>query len=194
VNILAIIFGVLFVVALLTGKAYFRGAYRRDENPRRYWTIVACYATLLIGGLIMPHLSPIQGAKKGDGTPGSSWTWPRFELPFGLLTDAATRLAGDLEDGAAEARRTSDGRATIEHLPKASPEGCADDYRVQFSQASLLVVWCYSAGNVTSSHSTTSHLPAVDVPRTWIVDKQKGESLFVNLERRGDRVVVTGVQ
>ena len=98
-NILAIIFGVLFVVALLTGKAYFRGVYRRDENPRRYWTIVACYATLLIGGLLMPRVSPIQGGKKGDGTPSSSWTWPRFELPFGLLTDAATRLAGDLEDG-----------------------------------------------------------------------------------------------
>ena len=38
----------------------------------------------------------------------------RFELPFGLLTDAATRLAGDLEDGAAKARKASDGRVTIE--------------------------------------------------------------------------------
>jgi len=194
VNVLAVAFGALLVVALLTGKAYFRGVYSRDEDPRKYWTIVACYATLALAGLLMPHLSPLEGRKKGDGTSGGAWTLPRFELPFGLLTDAATRLAGELEDGAARARKSRDGRATIEHVPKPSPEGCADDYRVQLSQASLLVIWCSSAGRVTSSHGTTSHLPAVDVPQTWIVDKRKGESLFVDLERRGDRVAVSAVR
>lgn len=193
-NLLAIAFGALLLVALLTGKAYFRGVYSRDEDPRKYWTIVACYATLALAGLLMPHVSPLEGRRKGEGASASSWTWPRFELPFGLLTDAATRLAGELEDGAVRARKAPDGRVIIEHLPKASPEGCADDYRVQFSQASSLVIWCYTAGNVTSSHTTTSHLPAVDVPQTWIVDKRKGESLFISLERRGDRVVLTGVR
>ena len=193
-DILAIAFGALLLVALSTGKAYFRGVYARDEEPRKYWTIVACYAVLAIAGLLLPHVSPLEGRKKGERTASSGWSWPRFELPFGLLTDAATRLAGELEDGAAKARKAADGRVTVEHLPKPSPEGCADDYRVQFSQASSLVIWCSTAGNVTSSHTTTSHLPAVEVPQTWIVEKHKGESLFVNLERRGDRVVVTAVR
>ncbi len=56
------------------------------------------------------------------------------------------------------------------------------------------MIWCSTDGKVTSSHRTTSHLPAVTVPQTWIVDKKAGEALTISLERRGDRVVVTNVE
>ena len=183
------VFGALLIVALATGKAYFRGVYARDENPRRYWTIVGCYAVLSVSGMVLP-LAGSAHREKDDGTSTGSHFW----LPFDLLTDAATRLAGELDGGAARARRAPDGRATIVHRPKASPEGCAEDYRVQLTKDSALVVWCSSAGKVTSSHVTTSHLPAVSVPQTWVVDKRAGEALTIALEKHGERMLVTGVE
>ena len=33
-------------VALLTGKAYFRGVVDRRESPTDYWVICACYIVL----------------------------------------------------------------------------------------------------------------------------------------------------
>lgn len=43
--------------ALLSGKAYFRGFYARDEQPRQYWTICACY-------LVLAALMPVLGMMK----------------------------------------------------------------------------------------------------------------------------------
>ena len=189
-NFLAVVFGAALAISLVTGKAFFRGTYTRDEDPQKYWTIIGCYAVLMMAGLILPLVPSAAGGRKGDGASTSS----RFGLPFDLLTDAATRLAAELENGAARARHAADGRAVVVHRPKPSPEGCADDYRVQFSQASSLVIWCSAAGKITSSHTTTSHLPAVAVPRTWIVDKRAGEALLVTLEMRGNRVVVVEVE
>jgi hypothetical protein len=79
---------------------------------------------------------------------------------------------------------------------KASPEGCADGYRVQVTAASAIVVWCRSADGqrTVGSHSTTNHLPAVDVAQTWIVDKRAGEPLMLDLERTGGKPAVTGVR
>ena len=34
----------------------------------------------------------------------------------------------------------------------------------------------------------------VDTPRTWIVDKGAGETLIIDLERRGGRAVITDVR
>jgi hypothetical protein len=34
----------------------------------------------------------------------------------------------------------------------------------------------------------------VETPRTWIVDKGAGETLIIDLERRGDRAVITGMR
>lgn len=112
-----------------------------------------------------------------------------------FLTDAATRLARDLRDGAGrlESSRTDSG--IVIHRMKARPEGCAHGYRVQLAAAAAIVVWCRSADGqgTAGSYSTTSHLPAVDVPRTWVVDKGAGEPLYVELTAGGAKPSVTRV-
>jgi hypothetical protein len=47
------LFATAAVLALLTGKAYFRGVTARAENPARYWSIIGCYIAL---ALLMPVL------------------------------------------------------------------------------------------------------------------------------------------
>src|SRR4051812_29542103 len=108
-NVLTVIFGIALVLGLVTRKAYYRGTYSRSEDPRTYWTIITCYAILALAGVLMPLIPNAERPRKADphqadGAPGNgdgTSTWPRFELPFGLLTDAATRLAAELDDGAA---------------------------------------------------------------------------------------------
>ena len=45
-----VVFSVAFLLSLLTGKAYFRRVYDRDETPTMYWQIVGCYAALAAMG------------------------------------------------------------------------------------------------------------------------------------------------
>lgn len=45
------------VIALLTGKAYFRRTVAREEEPSLYWTTVASYVLL---ALLMPVLGWIK--------------------------------------------------------------------------------------------------------------------------------------
>ena len=113
-----------------------------------------------------------------------------------ILEDAATAIANDLEAGAGRFERSTDAATTIVHVPSARRGGCADDYRVQFSRASSLVVWCYAPGDDTktvSSHTTTYHLNYVDVPETIIVDKKRGESLSIELAKGAGKPVVKRV-
>jgi hypothetical protein len=44
----SLLFAVAFVIALVTGEAYFRGPIRRNENPRDYWGAVIGYALLAL--------------------------------------------------------------------------------------------------------------------------------------------------
>ena len=113
-----------------------------------------------------------------------------------FMTDAATRLAGDLRNGASRLTASREPTiAVVVHRMKPRPEGCRAGYRVQLSAASAIVVWCRSEDGqrTVSSHTTTSHLPAVAVPQTWIVDKGAGEPLVVELERMGAKPTVTSV-
>lgn len=48
-----VVFSVAFLLALLTGKAYFRRVYDRDETPAMYWQIVGCYAALAALGPVL---------------------------------------------------------------------------------------------------------------------------------------------
>ena len=110
-----------------------------------------------------------------------------------FLTDAATRFARDLKDAAGRLTSSSDATGIVVHRVTASPEGCAHGYRVQLSASSSIVVWCKSQDGqkTVASYSTTSHLPAVDVPRTWIVDKSAGEPLHVELTRTAGKPAVS---
>lgn len=115
---------------------------------------------------------------------------------FGFI-DAATAIAYDIEADAGRFARSGAASATIVHTPMSSRGGCKDDYRVQFSRASALVVWCRAPGSTTatvSSHTTTYHLRFVDVPETIIVDKRHGESLSIDLARGAGKPVVAAVR
>jgi hypothetical protein len=110
-------------------------------------------------------------------------------------TDPATRLAADISEAADNLRPQDGATDSIRHATPSRPGQCEGPYKVQLDKVGALIVWCKDAGgNVVSSHSTTSHSPVVETPRTWIVDKGAGETLIIDLERRGDRAVITGMR
>ena len=111
-------------------------------------------------------------------------------------SDAATRVAYDLEAGVKRFRKAPTVAATVEHSPKATPEGCPGGYTLQLSEESALLVWCQDsiAGPSVSSHTTTYHLNYVDVPRTLIIHKGRGQHVWFDLAKDGDRIVVTGLR
>ena len=111
------------------------------------------------------------------------------------FTDAATRLAYDLEAGASRLSRQAGAKTSIRHGTPSKSGECAGPYRVQFDKVGALIVWCYGAGGETvSSHSTTYHARLVDTPQTWLLDKPAGAPLTITLERRGGRAAITDVR
>ena len=105
-------------------------------------------------------------------------------------TDAATRIANDIEAGAAKLRRSGTTRLTVKHASARSPEGCAKGYYLQLSERSIMVVWCAEGG----SYGTTYHLNSVEVPQTHRITKQAGEPTLIDLEKNNDRIVLTAVR
>jgi hypothetical protein len=123
-----------------------------------------------------------------------------FSLPLLALlaacSDGATRIAYDIESGAAAFRDSAATSYSIKHVPEAYPGGCGGPYAVQFSAEAILVIWCKDAGasRVIGSHGTTYHLRFVDVPRQLNLDKPAGEPLYIDLEKRGEKVVVVDIR
>lgn len=114
----------------------------------------------------------------------------------GCVTDAATRLAHDIEAGADRVGRADGARYTLVHRVPSSAGECVGPYQVQFDKVGAIIVWCKDAtGDTTvSSHSTSYHARFVDTPETRIVDKPAKDALVIDLERRGGRVVIVGVK
>ncbi len=52
-------------------------------------------------------------------------------------TDAATRIAYDIEAGVGALRRSGAASYSKKHVPEEEPDGCAAPYSVQFSTASI---------------------------------------------------------
>ena len=102
----------------------------------------------------------------------------------------------DLEAGAKQLRASSQQTAVVEHVPTPTPEGCPGAYTLQLSQASALLVWCQDSigGPSSASHTTTYHLNYVAVPRTFIIHKDSGQHVRIDLKKEGDAVVVSGVR
>jgi hypothetical protein len=118
-----------------------------------------------------------------------------FTAGCDLFTDAATRLAYDLEAGASRLNRQAGAKTSIRHGTPSKSGECTGPYRVQFDKVGALIVWCYGAGGETvSSHSTTYHARLVDTPQTWLLDKPAGAPLTITLERRGGRALITDVR
>jgi hypothetical protein len=110
-------------------------------------------------------------------------------------TDAATRLAYDLETGAGKLGAADGAKHRVEHATPSKPGECVGPYSVQLDKVGALIVWCHDgAGKTVSSHSTSWHARFIDAPETWNLDKPAGATLTIELERRAGRAVVTGVR
>ncbi len=113
----------------------------------------------------------------------------------GFLTDAATRIAYDLESGAGRLGNAEGARYTVEHKTPSRAGECTGPYQVQFDKVGALVVWCKDAAGATvSSHSTSYHARYVDTPQTWLLDKGAGATLTIMIERRSGRAVIAAVR
>ena len=112
----------------------------------------------------------------------------------GAFSDAATRIAGDIEAQAGRLGAAEGASYTIRHATPSRAGSCEGPYRVQFDKVGALVVWCRNeAGETVSSHSTSSHARAVETRETFIVDKPARAVLAIRLERRNGRAVIVDV-
>lgn len=110
-----------------------------------------------------------------------------------LFTDAATRVAFDIEAGAGKLGSEEGARYAIRYTPGNSSE-CRGPYTVQLDKAGALIVWCKDAsGNTVASGGTSYHSRFIDTPKTYIVEKVAGTTLAIEIERRHGRAVVTNV-
>jgi hypothetical protein len=111
-------------------------------------------------------------------------------------TDAATRVAYDLEAGAKQLESSSSSSYVVDHAPSKQPEGCPGGYTLQLNKESSLLVWCQdeSEGPSVSSHTTTYHLRFVHVPETYKIHKGPGEHARIALTKRAGGIFVTGVE
>jgi hypothetical protein len=118
-----------------------------------------------------------------------------FLLLAGCFTDAATRLAYDLEEGSKRLGTSSGERAMVVHRTPSKEGECVASYKVQVDDAGAIIIWCYDANGAetVSSHSTSYHSRYVDTPRTYILDKGAAEPLLIELERQGSRAVIVDV-
>lgn len=112
------------------------------------------------------------------------------------LTDAATRLAYDIESAAGRVGRVEGATYTLVHRVPSSAGECEGPYQVQIDKVGAIIVWCKDpAGDATiSSHSTSYHARFVDTPETRILDKPAREALIIDLQRRGGRIVVANAK
>jgi len=112
-----------------------------------------------------------------------------------VLTDAATRIAYDIEAGEGRLGRGDGSRHSIQHHTPSAAGQCVGPYTVQIDKVGALVIWCKDeAGRTVYSHSTTYHGRYVVTPRTWILEKSAGSTLTIDLERRSGRAIVLDVR
>jgi hypothetical protein len=95
-----------------------------------------------------------------------------------IATDAATRLAYDIEAGAGRLGKGDGARYSIQHNTPSKAGQCIGPYKVQLDKVGALIIWCKDAtGGTVSSHSTSYHARFVDTPRTYLIEKPAGATL-----------------
>ncbi|CAE6486703.1 MAG TPA: hypothetical protein DEO56_04185 [Nitrosomonas nitrosa] len=114
-------------------------------------------------------------------------------LLAGCFTDAATRIAYDIEAGAQRIAQVDGARLSLAHRTPSRSGECEGNYTVQLDQVGAIIIWCRDKQDrqVVSSHSTSYHRRFVDTLRTFILEKKAGETLFIELERRDGRTLIT---
>ena len=124
-------------------------------------------------------------------------------------SDAATRVAYDIESGTRTLGTTDGNRTEITHTPRAWPDGCAGSYalRIERGKASDqghgnfrveeksggISVSCFGNDGSSMAWGTTYHLRFVDVTATVEVTKNGGEAAIIELQRVNGRTVVVGL-
>lgn len=117
-------------------------------------------------------------------------------LLTGCFTDAATRIAYDIEAATKRVGHTENSQFTLAHRTPSKKGECDNSYKVQLDKVGALIIWCKDEMNnqTLSSHSTSYHSRFVDTPQTYILEKNAGETLFIELERRNGRIVIANVK
>lgn len=117
-------------------------------------------------------------------------------LLTGCFTDAATRIAYDIETAAKRVGHTGNSKFTLAHRTPSKKGECDNRYKVQLDKVGALIIWCKDEKNnqTLSSHSTSYHSRFVDTSDTYTLEKNAGETLFIELERRNGRVVIADVK
>jgi hypothetical protein len=114
-----------------------------------------------------------------------------------LMTDAATRLAYDLEREAGNLRSS---RATVrvfEHRPVGWPAGCKADFDLMLGAHSDIAVRCIDADHPPTSgfhYTTTYHLRFVTVPRALSVSRRNNASVRITLRKQGDEIIIDTIE
>lgn len=126
------------------------------------------------------------------------WIWLLLAMSSNAacgLTDGATRIAYAIEAGVGGLAQAEGSRHAIESISPTRGGECAGPYKLQLDKVGALIVWCMdAAGAVASSHSTSYHARFIDTPKTYLLDKAAGETLTIDLERRGGRASVSNVR
>jgi hypothetical protein len=117
-------------------------------------------------------------------------------LLTGCFTDAATHIAYDIEAAAKHVERTDSSKFILAHPTPSKKGECENSYTVQLDKVGALIIWCKNEKKteIESSHSTSYHSRFVNTPHTYILEKKAKDTLFIELERHGERVVMTGVK
>ena len=70
-------------------------------------------------------------------------------------TDAATRLAYDIEAGTNRLGKEAGAKYSIEHKTPSKAGECAGPYTVQLDKVGAIIIWCRdAAGKTVASHRT----------------------------------------
>jgi len=113
----------------------------------------------------------------------------------GRFTDAATRLAYEIESNLGHLGPAEGATHVIRLVTPSQAGECSGPFKVQFDKVGALIIWCMDAsGQTVSSHSTSYHRRFVDTAETYIVDKRAGAVRLIQVERRLDRPVITKVR
>lgn len=120
-----------------------------------------------------------------------------------LITDAATRLANELKDGAATLRNSNQERLEIVHKPLSFPEGVHGPYEVVFQQS----VDCTKCGSLwvhdldttnpdfkPGGGSTSYHRNFVRVPKELSIRKPKGQPVVIVLRKAASAIEVEALR
>ncbi len=111
-----------------------------------------------------------------------------FQSGCVLVTDAATRLAYDLEAGAKTLNKSAEKELEVEHRPLSFPEGTSGDYWIwlQAVQSDDPVSGTLAVGTVGGNrYGTSYHLNFMTVSKELRIRKASGEPTYFLLRKTG---------